>query len=111
MKVNSGTKVANLNADKFDDKDSSDFVPTELYIEKKQIFVPRNTSGVFSANCDQGDVAISGGYGIDFPDTTQIRDDRPSEFSETWLVNAATGDVRGENLEVYVRCADLPPLR
>jgi hypothetical protein len=111
MKVNSGTNVANLNADKLDDKDSSDFVPTELYIEKNQFILPKNTGGAFPADCDQGDVAISGGYAIDFPDTTQIRDDRPSEFGETWLVNASTSDVRGENLEVYVRCADLPPLR
>jgi hypothetical protein len=112
MKVSANAgKATNLDADKVDGKDSSAFVPTELYVEKDTFIVSKGATGVFSAFCDPGDVAISGGYGIQFEDSSVIAQSRPDAFEERWLVELNTGPVVGENLAVYVRCADFPPLR
>ena len=114
MKVNSDTQVANLNADKLDGKNSSDFVPTELYVESDTFTVSSGSSGVFSAFCDPGDVAVSGGYagglGGLLRSSSAVLQNRPDALEERWMVGLSTGTV-GDTLVVFVRCADFPPLR
>src|SRR3712207_1113316 len=85
VSANAG-KATNLDADKVDGKDSSDFVPTELYVEKETFIVSKAATGVFRAFCDPGDVAISGGYGIQFEESSLIAQSRPDAFEERWLV-------------------------
>lgn len=110
MRVNSDELVTNLNADKLDSKDSSDFMPAESHAVKEDFFVSSRTEGAFTADCDLGDVAITGGYSI-LREESLILEEKPSEFSErTWVVHLRTGAL-SESLDVHVRCADLPPLR
>ncbi len=73
MRVNSGTKVANLNADKLDGIDSAGFLSLERIYE---VYETRdsgpNTIWSGTVSCDDEDVAISGGYSHLAP-TTHVR--------------------------------------
>ncbi|HET7480187.1 MAG TPA: hypothetical protein VFJ72_11795 [Rubrobacteraceae bacterium] len=85
MKVNSATKVANLNsdkldgvdstgfltstgkaadADKLDGQDSSKFLPAEIYEKSVTQTIPAGSSDGVTTSCDTGDVAVSGSYAI-----------------------------------------------
>ena len=85
MKVNSATKVANLNADRLDGKsseeflgaggkaadadkldgqDSSRFLPAEIYEKSVTQTIPAGSSDGVTTSCDTGDVAVSGSYAI-----------------------------------------------
>jgi hypothetical protein len=58
-------------------------------------------------------VAVSGGYagtGGLLRSSSSVGQNRPDANEERWLVGLRTGTV-SENLEVFVRCADFPPLR
>jgi hypothetical protein len=62
MKVNSDTQVANLNADKVDNLDSSAFV-RKAYTKWKTSSGTVNQDYVYDyVFCDSGDFAITGGY-------------------------------------------------
>jgi hypothetical protein len=61
LAVNKQARVVNLNADKLDGRDSTDFAPA-LYSDSNLIGHSTTDSNAGSALCDPGDKAVSGGY-------------------------------------------------
>lgn len=63
MKVDSSTRVSNLNADQLDGKDASTFMPASIYTVDETVEMGSNvTATVRVVFCDEGDVPISGGF-------------------------------------------------
>ncbi len=123
MKVNSATKVANLNTDRLDGKDSAAFLPAEIYEKSVTQTTPAGSSDGVTTTCDTGDVAVSGSYAIARAGaylkvfSEQRLDERFD--AETGQVNPGGWHVILDNpdttasgtLTVYVNCADFPPMR
>lgn len=63
MRVNSQTKVANLNSDLLDSKDSTGFVSSSIYTKVGPVVkgVANNINNTF-LTCDDRDKMLSGGY-------------------------------------------------
>jgi hypothetical protein len=62
MKVNRTTKVANLNADLLDSKDSTSFFSSTYTVQEGPFRGTANQENFLSATCDSGDRLLSGGY-------------------------------------------------
>ena len=112
MKVDSGTKVSNLNSDKVDGKDATAFVPTRIYT----LELPFQGSGggqqtSRSAFCNPGDVLLSGGHSVDPGDNVILSNsfDSPTAGSGWTVVVEDNGSATQEFVEAC--CADFPPLR
>ena len=107
MTVNSDTQVANLNADKLDDLDSSAFVRS-TYGKN----VTTTGSGVLqplaTVRCDAGDFALSGGYALVDPGTNILESFPESISTNTngWSVRWRN-DATADQIQVIVLCADV----
>ena len=105
MKVNSSTKVANLNSDMLDNLDSRAFVRSAY-----QKSISTQGSGERfqvsdSVSCDGGDFALSGGYASVDSETHVVRSEPLSAgngWSMEWL-NDSTFDT----VTIKVVCADV----
>jgi len=110
MTVDSTIKVNDLNADKVDGKDSTAFVPTQTY----EVRESRQGQGGGQledriANCDQGDIILSGGFATGVEDnvftSSALATDPPG-----WFVGAQDNG-NASTIAAEANCADLPPLR
>jgi hypothetical protein len=117
MKVNSQTKVTDLNADQLDGEDSAAFFRGSTYIVTSP--ATDNSGGSLTnilVRCDVGDVALGGGYAFLEPNEGTVRADGPHDVStvngiqEGWNVQwvNATPSL-DNNVVAMVRCADFPP--
>jgi hypothetical protein len=90
MTVNSGTKVTNLNADRLDSKDSTQFLSAVPYENSNLVAVPAgaNNQSIF-VKCDPGDVAVSGGADNLEPPTELNEVSRLIGTSDTWEVEVS----------------------
>jgi hypothetical protein len=112
MKVDSQAKVANLNADEIDGKDSSEFLAASTYTSESPLTSGVNVgngSGIHHASwqCDQGDELLTGGYRWAVNSTSlAVVGSWPS--NNTWLVQWANTSDANQPYEmwVYVKCAD-----
>jgi hypothetical protein len=112
FKVNSATRVANLNADRIDGKDSTALVPTEIYT----LDVPQQGGGggqqvARSVFCDQGDVLLSGGHSIDPGDNLILSSSFDSNTAGSGWTVVVEDNGAPTRIFAQARCADLPPLR
>lgn len=98
-------KVVNLDADRLDGRDASAFLPTKIYVRETPRSGQANRVSVGSAECDPGDVALSGGFNNVAASTTLIANGRGSATS--WTVHWQNGAIADE-VGVQVVCADLP---
>ncbi len=122
MTVNSNEKVANLNADRLDDRDSSAFLPSEIYEKPASGTIAAGSSVGTTAYCDPGDVAVSGSYAVadagaylKVSSERRVDDRIDGETGKVnpsgWHVMAQNSDTgAGRSITVYVNCADRPPL-
>ena len=116
FKVNSTTEVQGLNVDSIDGKNSSDFLQES---SDRDDFLPRRTyeksgalvtleaneTGFARADCDAGDVALSGGYAVGFGASTTV-------FSVSTDGGGSSVGFTGPRAVIAnVTCADFPPLR
>jgi hypothetical protein len=109
MKVDSGTKVADLNSDEVDGQSADDFVS-----EDKTYKVTELGDGpgggldeTVRAECDSGDIVLGGGGSAPFaPDVLRISE--PS--AQGWRVTAQDNG-NGSLVVANAICADFPPLR
>ena len=118
--VNAAAGTAtNFDADQLDGRDSSAFLPAEIYEKSASQTIPAGSTSGTTATCDPGDVALSGSYamsGSRLEVTSERRvDDRfDEETGQTnpsgWHVIADNpDDTESGNLTVYVNCADRAP--
>ena len=109
MKVNSSTKVANLNAEAVDGKDSSQFVANSTYRlgqgQERAGTQLGDGSKVLSQSCLPGDRLLSGG-----PASVNAASDVLDSFAtdtNTWQARINDSAVSGgDNFTVLVLCAD-----
>lgn len=109
MAVNSSTKVANLNADKVDGKDSATFMANSTYRlgqgQERQGQQLGDGSKVLSQSCLPGDRLLSGG-----PASVNAASDVLDSFASdtnTWQARINDSAVSGgDNFTVVVLCAD-----
>jgi hypothetical protein len=107
MRVDSGTKVTNLNVDKLDGKDSSDFMPAQVYEREQATWVSASSTGNIFPACDAGDVAISGGYrDLDFTSRV-IRDERYAADPKYWALAIRNTASTADAITVEVVCINL----
>ena len=110
LAVNSPRKVANLNADRVDGKDSSALMPAQTYVvEHEEVIEPPTTAISRAILCDDGDVPISGGFGSLDPES-QIISSRRIILGDrdAWLV--AVRSSASDTFLVEAVCADFPPM-
>lgn len=63
MRVSSAAKVVKLNSDELDNRDSSAFLPSEIYEKfETETLSAGSVDNRITHYCDQGDVAVSGTY-------------------------------------------------
>ncbi len=113
LAVNRQAKVDNLNADKLEGKYASSLMPAQTYVVEETVEMSSNTTGtVRVVFCDDGDVAISGGFSGLAPETDVTTSYRKLYVgSLTWWV-AARKPVGPEDTWIaQAVCADFPPLR
>ena len=123
LTVNAGAgKAVNLSADELDNKDSSAFLPSEIYEKSASGTVAAGSSAGTTAYCDSGDVAVSGSYAMaDAGTYLKVSSERRVDDridGETggvnpsgWHVTSQNSDAgAGRSITVYVNCADRPPL-
>ena len=125
MTVNSGVKVANLNADRLDDreassfangvngkatdadkldgKDASDFFSGGTYVVLRSAIVGANDDALLVASCDPGDVVLSGGFiSVDF-----VRvENSARNTTGSWGVFAVNPTSASDNVTAEAVCAD-----
>ncbi len=103
-----GTKGKANDADNLDGKDSTAFVPTKTYgVSDQRTGDGGNQIELRNPKCDQGDLALNGGFAID------STEDIPREsfaLGNGWNVLVQDKGV-GSFIAGIVTCADLPPLR
>jgi hypothetical protein len=116
-------KATYLSADELDNKDSSAFLPSEIY-EKSvtQTLSAGSVDNGITLYCDPGDVAVSGSYRILQPGAylkvfgeERVDDRFDEETGKTnpsgWHVYVDNPDATtGGSIKVFVYCADRPPL-
>jgi hypothetical protein len=114
LAVNSAVKVANLNADKLDGQDSSQFVPatTNSFI-RNSTYITESTLGpgqqladgtfTLKASCQAGDRMLSGGPANISPTTDMVE-----SFPDNTISWKARVDKNGQtdNFSVVVLCAN-----
>jgi hypothetical protein len=113
-------KATNLDADELDGRDSSAFLPAEIYENSASQTISPDSSAGTTATCDSGDVAVSGSYAVSgarLEVTSERRvDDRfDEEMGQTnpsgWHVIADNPDTSANGtITVYVNCADRAPI-
>ena len=107
MKVNSPTKVANLNADKLDGKDPNAFLSSSTYDSWTTLEGTANAWTFGWVACEPGDLVVSGGcQNTDRGTTVERSLPYRSSGSSGWTIgyfNGATAD----NVSVKVTCADM----
>ena len=104
MKINSDAQVANLNADKLDNLDSSTFFRS-TYVDVK-VTASNGTQGALDPiSCDAGDFALGGGYSA-VDKGTHIIKNQPSPNGDAWAVSWFD-DSTPDTIEVFVVCADV----
>ncbi len=108
MKVNSGAKVFNLNADKIDGKDSSQFLGT-TYVRSVDKETLANSGGFATASRFSGDRATGGGVELRGGQATKVFyfqpggipvGNPPTGWQSSWFADDVLAEVR-----VYVVCA------
>jgi hypothetical protein len=108
MKVNSATRVSNLNADQLDGKDSSAFMPARTYTVDETIEMGSNVTGTTRVIfCDEGDVPIGGGFS-GLGSQTQIKQSSRVFYTErpTWWVGATKPVGPEDTWTAQAVCAD-----
>ena len=135
MKVNSNTRVANLNADRLDGKtaddfyyynekvndseqldgkDSTDFLPSSTYSRQVSHTGTVGTGNVLIASCDPGDLALSAGYWSDDDTSSDTvsnflrADGRYAGSQESWALRWFDR-APATYYELTVYCADTTP--
>jgi hypothetical protein len=120
MRVNSNTKVANLNSDTLDGKSSELFWSGKTY-DREQFFDNSSGTDTFATvRCDGGDSAIGGGYdGLATNEGTVINEGTGKQpiiapisgwpFEQYAVAWRNLGSVLDTNVKVFVHCADFPP--
>lgn len=116
MKVNSNKMVTNLNADKLDGKEASEFLGSDVVVRTADVSVPATNWGQGRATCQAGEIALSGGglisgsvvgdavmdsYPIDSSDDAAATGDTPVGW-DVWAYNAHN---QSRTLTAYVVCA------
>jgi hypothetical protein len=91
MTVNSNVKVANLNADLLDGKDSTQYLSADrIYERSNLVAVPAGASNQsILVHCDVGDVALSGGADDIEPPTELNEVSRLLNSPRTWEVEVS----------------------
>ncbi len=113
MRVNSDARVAKLNSDKIDGKDSAAFFSGKIYaVRDSKAGLGGGQLTAVGAACDAGDVVLGGGGGAS--DSDAIREDTVN-FShpvsdDIWNVLVRDNDPATVAF-AEARCADFPPLR
>ncbi len=109
MTVNSAAKVANLNADKLDNLDSSSFVrSTYSKIESSTGSLTTDNQQLDTVFCDGDDFALSGGY-LDIDAGTVISSSAPRFTGNNpngWTVRWRN-DATADTISLMVVCADV----
>ena len=108
LAVNSSARVANLNADKLDGKDSSGLVPKKTYTKVVSADLAGNLTATITASCDAGDLLLSGGH-ANISTDDRIITEGPVESSnaQSWAFEIRTGPVNALfDQEAEALCAD-----
>ena len=110
MKINSSAKVANLNSDKLDSKNSTAFFSGRTYTkEGNSVTGGPELTAETDATCDLGDSALSGGYFFSINEhvifSERVSGDR---YQIRWFNTSSTLE---NTATANVTCADFPPLR
>lgn len=121
--VNAAAGTAtNFDADELDGRDSSAFLPAEIYEKSASQEISPDSSSGTTVTCDPGDVAVSGSYAVSQAGASlQVNSERrvddrfDAETGQTnpsgWHVIANNPDTStGGTITVYVNCADRAPL-
>lgn len=113
LRVNSPAKVANLNADRLDKKDSSAFLPSAIYQVDEAPTVGPNTTAGSIVQCDEpGDLAIGGGFSGLESNSQVVASSRVSVSENSWRVSVRnTSTTVSDTITTQAVCADFPPLR
>jgi len=110
LKVDSAARVANLNADKVDGKDSTAFFSGDTYEVQDGRTGPGGGRLAFRfVSCDEGDLMLSGGGGGSVSDGDDLRSSSGSG-SDGWTVFVLDNN-NPSGVVAEGTCADFPPLR
>ncbi|MCA3748087.1 MAG: hypothetical protein IN808_02985 [Rubrobacter sp.] len=109
MRVNSGTKVENLNADFLDGRDPTAFMASSVYMlgsgQERQGNVLGDGSKVLSQSCLPGDRLLAGGP-ASVNANSEVLDSFPANTT-TWQARINDSAVSGgDSFTVVVLCAD-----
>jgi hypothetical protein len=113
MRVNSDTRVTNLNSDKLDDLDAFQLMPSSTYTRTVDVTGTANITKFGTAFCDPGDKVLSGGFGgavggdggdVDSA-ATFIRRSVPANTGQGWTVVYQSGKT-ADDIKVWALCAD-----
>lgn len=108
MRVNSSTKVDNLNADRLDGLNSTDFLPSRIYERESPTVVNANSTLDILPLCNNGDLAISGGYRDLSISTAVLRSERVATDPKRWAFQMRNFATTADEITVEVNCIDLP---
>ncbi len=120
LKVNAAAGTAtNLSADELDGKDSTAFLPSQIYTVSVFKEVKPGFGDGAVAYCDPGDVAVSGGYhdvnaNLNIYIDRRVDENTDPENGPThpagWVVIGSNPSTSSPGAIVtYAYCADLPP--
>jgi hypothetical protein len=107
MRVNSTTKVDNLNADQLDGQDSSTFMPARTYSQEEITVASPATGNNYFPACGAGDVAISGGYSNLATASSVLRNERYGPDPRFWAFGIYNSSQTPDEITVKVVCIDL----
>lgn len=100
------------DADKLDGRDSTSFLASKTYFLSQAFSVPAASSATGTAECDEGDVLLSGGY-TGTETTTFINGSAPSQTASgpqrTYSVSASNSGALTDEVVINITCADLSP--
>ncbi len=100
------------DADKLDGQDSTAFLASKTYFLSQPFTVAMASSATGTAECDAGDVLLSGGY-VGAEVTTFINSSAPSQTSSgpqrSYSVSATNDGLANDEITINITCADLNP--
>src|SRR4051812_39185501 len=103
MKVNSDTKVANLNADKLDGMDAGQLQGFHtLRVSTTDMSVPAGSGVTTAASCQAGEQAVSGGAELRSGDMFRIFYQSPGGVP---VVDPTTGQITGWKVDWFTQAA------
>jgi hypothetical protein len=117
LKVTSSSKVDNLNVDRLDNFNSSDFVtdgsravlPNDTYVNEASKLGPGSGNTVFvSVDCDSGDKLLSGGGQAASPNEDTMTASVPFVDGQGWDYQIRDNG-SPSFVDAFVLCADFPP--